>query len=141
MTPRKGASGAQKSKRWTSKPRAGTRRTKAPASNGAPPGEPSLLPEANRDRAHRWSRTYATRRQLADDMPVDAYPQSLEELHPAALEQFEQARKAAFAILDSGSMGSAEVVTIISGQGNAEHKPTNGQPNDAITVSLRQVGS
>lgn len=140
MTPRKRASGAQKAKRSTSKPRAGTKRTKAPVPESAVTNEQSL-PEANRDRAHRWSRTYATRRQLADDMPVDAYPKSLEELHPAALEQFDTARKAAFALLDSGSMGSAEVVTIISGQGNAEHQPTNGQPNDAITVSLRQVGS
>jgi hypothetical protein len=149
----------QKMKRSTSKPRAGMKRTQTPllprsatqryGKTELPVEEltlPGALvefvgPEPQRDRAHRWSITYPTRQALFKDTPSERRPGTLEEFHPAALEQFEEARQLAMKALDSGVVGEGECVTIISGQGNTDHKPTNGQPNDGLSIAIRQVGS
>lgn len=44
-------------------------------------------------------------------------------------------------VLDSGVVGDRECVTMISGQANTDHQPTNGQPNDRLSISIQQVGS
>lgn len=166
MTPKKPKKMGQKAKRSTSKPRSSTRRVPAPeqvepfARVDAVPSEPfipelpvppsvdagvvaDIGPEAHRDRAHRWSVTYPSRKALDEDTPSERRPGTLEEFHPAALEQFEAARQAAFRILDSWVVGdeTREFVITISGHANKHHQPTNGQPNDRLSISIQQVGS
>lgn len=99
-----------------------------------PPTEP-VKPEP----ARRWSITYPSRQALFKDKPSERRPADLEEFHPAALEQFEEARQVAMRILDSGVVGEGECVTTISGHANDEHQPKNGQPNDRLAISIQQL--
>lgn len=155
MTPRKNG---QKLKRSTATPRAGSKRTAPKVPTPAPrpeieidgqaqgispvaPPATDIGPEAQRDRAHRWSITYPTRERLFKDQPTERRPGSLEEFHPAALEQFEALRQAVMQLLDSGAFGDGEVVVTIAGHGNTDHRPVNGLPNDRGSISINGVGS
>ena len=42
-------------------------------------------------------------------------------------------------LLDTGIVGDADCVITISGHANPGHEPTNGRPNDRVSISIQQV--
>ena len=153
----------QKSKRSTSRPRRGNQRgaetpaTKASGIAGRPDVSsletnplarataPEPRPPAGQERVkvRRWSVVYGSRKALDKDEPSDRIPKDLDAFDDEALEQFEAASQAAFAIIDSGAAGDkkSDFVIAISGHANPDHRPANGQPNESIAISINQIGS
>lgn len=88
-----------------------------------------------------WSANFVVRAGEPEPREDDLVLSNVNEV-PEHLEQFREALASAFGILLSGVMGGKDknYQVNISGHGNPNHEPTPGWANDAITISIYQLG-